>query len=175
MFVTSSISMPYGGCRSVAGERSSEAQTNGSMASSVAGSCREFTGGILVCRSVSMAMPIRLTIAAGPQTGMFRAERSEASRWTLARTAVVCWRQNCLVAIRLPPITASEMQDPENLVIVTSSESLVMLTLMWVWARAFPCPGAKSKSCRSAPRHSISAIHSGSGSTTQAGVDLVLT
>src|SRR5438874_3518781 len=107
------------------------------MAYSVAGNCRESTAGTQVYRSVSMVTAVRLIIAAGPQTGTCRATWSASRLWSLVRTAAVFLYQNCLVATQPPPIAAFGMPDQENREIVMSLGSLGMLTLIWVWAKAF--------------------------------------
>jgi hypothetical protein len=161
--------MPSGSCQSGRATRSLATQTSGSTESSVAGSCRGFTGGIRVCQQAFMATAARSTIAAGPQTGTYKAMWSELSRWILAQLAVAPLNQNCLGAIPGTPITASVMQDQEKRVIGMFSESQVMLTLILALARVFLCPGVKNRSSKSELRHLTLPIHRDSDSTIRVG------
>src|SRR5260370_2549 len=94
--------------------------------SSVAGNCRESTGGTQVCQSGSMAIAVSLTMRVGPQTGTPRATWFAYDQWTLVRHAATLLRQNCLAAIRRRRTKASEMPNQAKRVTGTSSEYRVM-------------------------------------------------
>src|ERR1044071_290450 len=95
----------------------------------VVGNCQESSAGIPACQSASMAIADPLTIAAGPQTGTYRATWFEVVLLIPVRIAEVLFRvltrrglPNCSAAIPRRPTIASVMQDPERQAIGTSSE-----------------------------------------------------
>src|SRR5438093_3043179 len=98
------------------------------MESSAGGNCRGSTAGIPAYQWASMATAVPLITVVGPPTGTCRVKWFEYSQWTLVRIAegfllysIHRPRQNCLGAIRWPPITVFVTRDQEKLVTVTFS------------------------------------------------------
>src|SRR5258706_16161325 len=109
------------------------------MECSVGGSCPGSIGGIPACPWASTGTAVPLITVVGPLTGMCRATWCEHSRSILVRIAeefllqsIHRVRQNCLGAIRWPPITVFETRDQEKLATGTFSGSRVMSILMSV-------------------------------------------